>query len=212
MRRKYHDNEDAGDLSAMNAADASAAMNEERDSAKRGYGKAVRDGLKELEDDGLKLNRIHKALSEVADGPVIRARDEEEQGGAAEVIFNVPTPDPRVAILVYTSFTPYKRTYRGEGQDAIKFVIRYTGNKETKYVGKLKKVHRTRDAGKLTENALERICLNVQKEVRKIMELAVPLTACKCGSLLVPRWYSKKRRWFLGCMAYPKCEETKNPK
>jgi len=151
------------------------------------------------------LNEMHKALCDRFGNGIMRDREEENQVNACEVIFAVPTAHHRVDILVYTTYVPGKRESRGYADDAVKFVIRYKGKTATRYVGKLAKVHRT-----MNGTGKEGFFKRVADTIEKLADMAVPLTPCDCGSLLVPRYISKKRRYFLGCLEYPECKGSKN--
>jgi len=147
----------------------------------------------------VKLNDFHRELTRTVEGRnrVKRARYAEREIGYSEIIFEVPTENPRVSVLVYTSYDPEARALKGEGNDAVKFVVRYVGHERTRFVGNLQKVHRTGLDG---NGGTERFYERVVNRVATIIALAVPVRRCSCGSILVPRWAKKKGKWFLGCL------------
>jgi|GEM_PF-2034667 len=147
----------------------------------------------------VKLNAFHRELTRTVEGRnrVKRAHDAEAEIGYSEIIFEVPTDNPRVSVLVYTSYDPKTRALKEDGEDAVKFVVRYVGRERTRFVGNLKKVHR---AGLDGNGGVDRFYERVVHRVATIIALAVPIRRCECGSILVPRWARKKGKWFLGCL------------
>lgn len=142
------------------------------------------------------------ALQSVAPGPVTRATD--EMHGASEVILAVPTQHPKVTILVYTSYVPSKEESRDYAADAVKFVIRYVGQTETRYVGNLKKINRSNGG-----SGIEGFLARVKGNVKYLSDLVVPLRKCTCGSLLVPR-YAGNEKFFFGCLNFPECRNSES--
>jgi len=147
----------------------------------------------------VKLNMFHRELTRTVEGRnrVKRARTEEAEIGCSEVIFEVPTAHPKVTVLVYTSYDPKARGLKADGEDAVKFVVKYEGREKNRFVGNLKKVHRQRLDG---NGGTERFYERVVQEVATLAAMAVPIRKCRCGSILVPRWAKKKAKWFLGCL------------
>jgi len=149
------------------------------------------------------INAMHQALTAVAAGTVIRDINEEALSHAREVIFAVPTAHPKVTLLVYTSYSPYKAESRDYAKDSVKFVLRYVGKTETRYVGNYKRVFRNSKNG--DESAFLK---KVREEVAVLLKMATPVRVCACGGLMVPRYVKAKGRWFMGCMNYPNCPKS----
>jgi hypothetical protein len=118
-----------------------------------------------------------------------------EVPGTYEYVYARPVQGKDLEVRIYTSIDS-RGEARDVGSDAIRLVI--FSPKHNRGVGSESRVYRTTGWRS-----------NLQKRFGDIWEQAqTGLTKCKCGEWMVMR--EGKHGKFLGCVAFPRCRETRS--
>lgn len=113
-----------------------------------------------------------------------------------ETIYQIPVPNTKMLVHVYSSIEEGKNISRSVGKDAIRIITLVPTPHGLKAVGKQKRTHRT--AG--WEKRLE-------KKIRESINNVPQYTTCpKCDCPLIIRKRKKDNQQFFGCTNYPACK------
>jgi len=127
-----------------------------------------------------------------------------------EVTFDITPPNTPVFLRVFTSLGAGDSSVRGCGEDAVRLVIGFNGDKKFRPLAKSRRIYRTAPKGS-HEERVQAFLDRLTQALREGYKSAATHQKCfKCGKPMQLRTNKKKGNQFWGCIGYPECRSTLN--
>lgn len=133
-----------------------------------------------------------------------------------EVVVDLQPAEVKTVVRVYTSLSRGADAVRGCGEDAVRLVVGYMGNRngkpEFRPLTQGRRIYRTAPTQLSHEKRVEAFLERFQDALREVYAEALNWTACPSANCKAPMHQRTNRNHgtkFWGCTRYPACNATR---